>query len=196
MTYFGVALAIVGMFLAVNEKPQWAIFCLIICGVCDLFDGMIARRCKRSDDEKEFGVQIDSLADMINFAAFPVVIGIASGFDQWFMIMIYILYVLAAITRLGFFNLLTVNKSAEPGYYQGLPVTYAALIFTIGWVLSRVLERITAKDLFEVIFLVAMAITAILYIVNIKIAKPRGIAYVFLGLLAIVMATCVIMLGA
>lgn len=196
MTYFGVALAIMGMFFAVQKKPQWAILCLIICGVCDLFDGMVARRCKRSDDEKEFGVQIDSLADMINFAAFPVVIGIATGFDQWFMIMIYILYVLAAITRLGFFNLLTVSKTAEPGFYKGLPVTYAALIFTIAWVLSRVIERATAKDLFEVIFLIAMAFTAILFVVNIRIAKPRGIAYVFLGLLAIAMATYVIMLGA
>ena len=38
-----------------------AVLCLALSGLCDMFDGKIARRkTDRTDDEKCFGIQIDS----------------------------------------------------------------------------------------------------------------------------------------
>ena len=75
LTYLGLSSAVVGMVEAMKHDYKTALICLLICGVCDMFDGMIARTSKkRSEDAKSFGVQIDSLCDVICFGVFPVVI--------------------------------------------------------------------------------------------------------------------------
>ena len=55
VTYIGACLSIIGIYLTLNENISDAIICLIFAGICDLFDGIIARMCKRDDVEKEFG---------------------------------------------------------------------------------------------------------------------------------------------
>lgn len=188
LTYIGAAAAVLGMALSFVGKMKYAILCLIVCGVADLFDGMIARRCKRTDEEKEFGIQIDSLTDMVSFAVFPVVISFAMGNTQWYHILICVLYVLAAITRLGFFNVST-SVSAETKFYTGLPVTFASLIVVAGFIIGKLF------GIAGVIMPVSLFVTAVLFIVKIKIAKPKGIAYAFLGLLAVALAVAVILVG-
>ena len=44
---------------------------LLISGICDMFDGKVARKCKRNKKEKMFGIEIDSLADTVNFLLLP-----------------------------------------------------------------------------------------------------------------------------
>ena len=83
LTYIGAISAVIGMSLSFSGKMKYALICLIVCGVSDLFDGMIARRCKRTDEEKEFGIEIDSLTDMVSFALLPVIISLSMGFNVW-----------------------------------------------------------------------------------------------------------------
>ena len=57
-----------GMMFTVNGRFKSAVFCLALSGLCDMFDGKIARRKKdRTEDEKKFGIQIDSLCDVVCF---------------------------------------------------------------------------------------------------------------------------------
>ena len=63
LTYIGVAFAFAGIAFSVAERVAAAMVCLIVSGICDLFDGAIARRCKRDDTEKEFGVQREAMGD-------------------------------------------------------------------------------------------------------------------------------------
>ena len=65
LTYIGLASAVYGMVQAMSYNPRVAILCLMVCGLCDAFDGAIARTCKRTEDEKSFGMQIDSLCDLL-----------------------------------------------------------------------------------------------------------------------------------
>ncbi len=188
LTYIGAASAVLGMALAFSGKMKYAMLCLIVCGVADLFDGMIARRCKRTEEEKEFGIQIDSLTDMVSFALFPVVILFAMGNTQWYHIAISVFYVIAAITRLGFFNVST-SASSETKLYIGLPVTFASLIVVSVFILGKIFS------ITEIILPLCLLITAFLFIIKIKIAKPKGVAYVLLGLLAIALAIAVIFIG-
>ena len=68
VTYLGVALSIVGMALASNGRYEYAVLCLALAGACDTFDGKIARSMKNRTKEMEiFGVQLDSLCDMVCF---------------------------------------------------------------------------------------------------------------------------------
>lgn len=194
LTYAGVSISVFGMFLALNKHVNYAMLCLIIAGICDLFDGKIARMCKRTQEEESFGIQIDSLADMIDFVAFPVIIFYGLGLNSWYHIAMYAVFTLCAIARLGFFNITVAGlKKEEPlKYYNGLPVTYGALIFPLIWVLSFVV----APQVFKIIYTSAIALVGFLFILNIKIAKPKGIAYIFFIALAAGMIVFIIYMGA
>ena len=185
LTYAGGVSAVLGMALALSGRMKYALLCLIFCGVADLFDGMIAHRCKRSEKEKEFGIQIDSLTDMVSFALFPVVLSFAMGNTKWYHIAVSAFYVICAITRLGFFNVST-SSETKIKHYTGLPVTFASLIVVLTSIIGSFF------GITKLLMPVSLFITALLFILKIKIAKPRGIAYILLALLAIVLTVAVI----
>ena len=77
LTYFSVIAAAAGIYNALNGNIKIAVVCLMVSGICDMFDGSVARMADRTDQEKGFGIQIDSLADIIGFGILPAVIGYA-----------------------------------------------------------------------------------------------------------------------
>ena len=184
VTYIGVALAIIGMYFAFSLKLKYSIICLVLAGACDLFDGKIARMCKRTKDEISFGIQLDSLADMINFVAFPIVFGYAIGLREWYHILGYILLAMGGIQRLAHFNVLVGNKEDDGPvkYYSGLPVTSTSITFPFIWILSNWI----APQAYHVIYIALVYITALLFVLNIKVPKFKGIAYPILAVVAII----------
>ncbi len=105
LTYVGLASSVFGMTAAMQQRYKTAIFCLMLSGLCDMFDGKVARRkTDRTPDEKKFGIQIDSLCDVVCFGVFPAIIGYSLGIQRGLGIISMILYVTAAVVRLGFFN--------------------------------------------------------------------------------------------
>ena len=64
---------------------SWA-FCItyVLCGVTDMFDGKVASTMKRNEAEKAFGIQIDSLCDLISFGVLPLAIGYGIGLSGGF----------------------------------------------------------------------------------------------------------------
>lgn len=189
LTYIGVAFAFLGIAAAFGEKNAAAMICLAVAGICDLFDGVIARRCRRDEAEKEFGVQIDSLADVIGFLALPAVLGLGlmdgAGFIKYPVILGYML---CGIIRLAWFN----TSAAEEGtrtHYDGLPVTYSALIFPVLWTVSGFFGELKAAPWIWAAF---YAVTAVMFILNVKIPKPRGIWYGIFGALAVVVTILIL----
>ena len=79
VTYLGLLTGIYGMNLALTGRIRGAIICLLICGLCDMMDGAIARTCKRTEAAMCFGMQIDSLCDMVCFGVFPAMIAFVLG---------------------------------------------------------------------------------------------------------------------
>lgn len=190
LTYIGLYSALIGIYFAFAEFMSYSMICLIISGVCDLFDGKIARMCKRNDEEKEFGIQIDSLVDVISFLALPFCIGIniISKTTNIFNV-ILIFYVLAGIIRLAWFNM-NANKDEAVKYYIGLPVTYSALIIPVFYVIE-LLSKFSMNYIYAIVYL----LIGIVFILNIKISKPKGIWYLIFGILAIIVIILIIMMG-
>lgn len=188
LTYVGLCISVLGIVLSfkVTQGTKYAMICLMSAGICDLFDGKIARRCKRDDSEKQFGVQLDSLVDVVNFVALPIAVFLSCSMTKWYNYAVYCLFAVFSVARLAFFNI-TVENSDEPiKYYRGLPVTFCALIFPVFYLLSFALSNFA----FQVMFTVLMAIVSFLNIFNIKIPKPKGAAYavfsvMFVALLAV-----------
>ena len=57
LTYISFISGIIGMKLAFEGRTGMAICCLMVSGVCDMFDGVVARTKKnRTADEKNFGI--------------------------------------------------------------------------------------------------------------------------------------------
>ena len=133
LTYCGLLSSLLGMFYAFSGNIMGAAICLIVAGGCDMFDGKIARTKKdRTADEKRFGIQIDSLCDVVCFGVLPTVIGFSVGATRWWQLMIAGLFTLCGLIRLGYYNVTeetrqqTTDKKREA--YTGLPITASALL--------------------------------------------------------------------
>lgn len=182
LTYIGLSLSILGIALiALKVELKYAMICFIFAGVCDMFDGTVARRCKRTKEEKAFGIELDSLVDVFSFIAFPLVI-LASINKTIYFLPIAILYAIFGIARLAHFNTVTANLNKAVDYYEGLPVTFSAMILPLSYVLTYILKENTFIILYNIITL----IIAILFICKIKVPKPKLTTSLLLLLIAFV----------
>lgn len=172
LTYLGLASSVLGIFMALDNKPVSAVIFLICAGVFDLFDGKVARTMDRTPAEKKFGIQIDSLCDLISFSILPAVIGYSlTGCDKWFVAFIYIFFILAAVIRLAYYNVTEEERqqteSGDREYFEGMPVTLVAVIVPILFLFRNVLR----EDVFANVYLVMTFCVACAFISSVKIKK-------------------------
>ncbi len=198
LTYLSLLSACTGIIVSLSGPghPYIGTFFLLFCGLCDAFDGKVARRKKdRTELEKAFGIQIDSLSDLVAFGVLPVAIGVAmlrlspvmesleermkAGgplIVRFLLTAVLILYALAALIRLAYFNVTEEERQkVEKGvrkYYQGMPVTTVALIFPF----IQLLQYIIPTDVTMMYFATAI-ICGFAFLMPIHIRKPglRGI---------------------
>ena len=177
LTYLSLLSAVTGIGLAVARHPLLAILCLMFSGLCDMFDGRVARTKKnRTAEQKGFGIQIDSLCDIVAFGILPAVITIVVCGSVWYAVLIAALYVLAGLIRLAYFNVTEEERqsmgASKREFYTGLPVTSASLIFPT----LVLLQRITRADLCWLYHAVMLA-TAGAFVGKFRVKKPnlRGI---------------------
>ena len=194
LTYISFASAMAGIFCASTTHLRWAVFFLAFSGLCDMFDGKIARTKKdRTEDEKSFGIQIDSLCDVVCFGVLPIVICFKLGMNHIYSMVILVLYGLAGLIRLAYFNVAEARRQSETEearkYYQGLPITSMAIALPILFVVSPLFP---SHGVFLIILHIVVAAVGILFITDFKMPKfsPKGIflitAVVFAAVLVIV----------
>ena len=172
LTYLGLASAAMGMILTFQGFAKYALFCLAFSGLCDMFDGKVARLKKdRTDDEKRFGIQIDSLCDVVCFGAFPMILCYSIGMRGPAGISILVFYLIAGVIRLAFFNVMEEKRQDETDearkYYQGLPITSIAIILPLFCTLRPLLGHRFLSELHICILTVGL-----LFIINFPLRKP------------------------
>ena len=172
LTYMSLVSAVCGMALASNGRFTAAVLCLLLCGICDAFDGTVARTKKdRTEDEKAFGIQIDSLCDAVSFGVFPAMLCYHMGVDSAVGLVILCLYALCGVIRLAFFNVQEGKRQQTEGgcnkVYRGLPITSASIILPIVY-LTRFLLPGKA---FRILLHGVMAVTAFLFVLDFSVKK-------------------------
>ena len=172
--------------LGIAENPRIAMLLFLVSGLCDLFDGRVARMFERTDVEKAFGIQLDSFADTVSFVVFPAVFLLTLTTAPW-AVVLAILYVLAGITRLCWFDITT---DGDTKYFAGVPVTYMALVLPLAWVIVQAVALNAAPYVTAPV----LAVMGILYVLNIKVKKPGGVWYAIFGVIAIALAVLLLVL--
>ncbi len=172
LTYLGLASSAIGMILTFQGFAKYALFCLAFSGLCDMFDGKVARMKKdRTEDEKRFGIQIDSLCDVVCFGAFPMILCYSIGMRGPAGISILVFYLIAGVIRLAFFNVMEEKRQEETDearkYYQGLPITSIAIILPLFCTLLPLLGHRFLSELHICILTVGL-----LFIINFPLRKP------------------------
>ena len=115
------------------HAASWLIIMSVLC------DGMDGKMARWSTSESPFGLELDSLADLVSFGVAPAVLLQRAAFSGWGMagIVLAFLYLFCGAYRLARFNVIQAGDRTKG--YIGLPIPVAA--FTIAsffiWHLSK-----------------------------------------------------------
>ena len=174
LTYTSLVSAVLGMVFAHKGAFGAAMLCLFLSGFCDAFDGTVARTKKnRTEDEKAFGIQLDSLVDVVSFGVAPAFACYCMGVKSALGIAILCVYCICAVSRLGFFNVQEAKRqqveSGSNKYYRGLPVTNSAAIFPMYYLLHNILPA----NIFTAGLYILAATTAFLFVLDFRVKKPK-----------------------
>ena len=150
--------AMIGMFPAAMIGLIWAV-------LFDWSDGNIARRMKgRTDEQRSFGGQLDSLIDIVSFGICPAVVLLSYGdFSPWFFPGAFVI-VAAGVLRLSYFNVFgLVSKTS----YQGLAIDNNGIFLALLFVFNGM---ISTSAFTTVLYIVILAL-AVLNVAPIKTPK-------------------------
>jgi CDP-diacylglycerol--serine O-phosphatidyltransferase len=121
---------------AADGKYVEASYLILLAGVFDSLDGIMARLTKSSS---EFGVEIDSLSDVVSFGAAPAFLVYQlhlNHLEVWGVIISSMLMILGGI-RLARFNVQLVGF--DKNHFNGLPIPASAFII-VSYVLTFIVD--------------------------------------------------------
>jgi len=184
-----------------QERFYLAAVAILLAAVFDVFDGKVA---KLSGATSKFGMQYDSLADLVSFGIAPALLAFSWALRPYgkFGWLAAFLFVACGAIRLARFNVMA--SSGETKYFKGLPIPVAAsmIAFTI-LLYFQLIETDWVKD---IVILVMIYILAFLMVSNIRyfsfkelnLAKRKPFSifiFVVLSLTVIVMEPVVVLSG-
>lgn len=177
ITMLGTLFGVLGMVLTLNSHYTTAVFFLAICGLCDAFDGTVARMHDYDKTQKEYGVQLDSLSDVICFGVLPAVIT-CSIKSSILTIIISVFYVLCGVIRLAYFNTLHITGTDKKGIFIGVPITTIAIVYPLIFFIIRVLNFSLLRYVLPVVLLI-IGLSFVLKIEIKKVNVPKLLGKIF-----------------
>ena len=184
-----------------QEKYEYAAYAILLASVFDVLDGKVARL---SGATSKFGVQYDSLADLVSFGIAPALLAFGWALRPYgkFGWLAAFLFVVCGALRLARFNVM--SASGETKYFKGLPIPASALMIALTILLYlRLIETDWVKD---IVILVMIYILAFLMVSNIRYfsfkeldlsnRKPFSIfIFIILTMIVIVMEPTIVLFG-
>ncbi len=167
--FYAIVAAIGGRFTA-------AAIAVFVAGILDGLDGRVARL---TNTQSEFGVEYDSLSDLVSFGLAPALIaytwslssmvsyGRLAGKLGW---LAAFLYVACGALRLARFN--TQAETADKRFFQGLAIPAAAgVVVSLVWVVDEM--GMPGEQVWWVVF-AATVVTALLMVSNFRYFSFKG----------------------
>lgn len=172
---------IVSIMLASNslfEQAAWLIVASMI------FDGLDGRVARLTNTQSKFGVEFDSLADIVAFGVAPAMLvyyylpttGANYGLEGiygLYRVFVCALFVIFGAIRLARFNITTSNT--EPNTFIGLPIPSAAVIVVL-WILVDLRYNLLSPHYGYALLIVAFVVS-ILMVSNIRYPSFKKITW-------------------
>lgn len=162
---FTAASIFTGMFSIISAlngdftKAAWLIFLALV------FDGLDGRVARMTNTCSHFGVEFDSLADIVAFGVAPALLMylfIGNDFGR-FGIVTSALFVIFGAIRLARFNVST--SQTEPSIFIGIPIPTAAVFISL---LVLLFEKYMLKEEFGILILLCALLLSFLMVSNIR----------------------------
>lgn len=184
---------------AINGRFETSAIAIFVAMLLDGLDGRVARM---TNTQSEFGVQYDSLSDMVSFGVAPALVMYLWAFESMGKLGLFAAFVHTAggALRLARFN--TQVEVADKRYFQGLPSPAAAAILAGGLWIS--VEFAYDIDSIKYLALILTISTGLLMVsnfryssfkeINLKNRVPFVVAIIIMLGIGFVMAQAEIML--
>ena len=150
------------MISAINTEFNQAAWLILLALIFDGLDGRVARF---TNTCSKFGVEFDSLADMVSFGVAPALLMylfIGNEFDR-FGVVVSALFVIFGAIRLARFNVMTAQT--EPSVFIGVPIPTAAVFISL---LVLLFEKYGIKSEFGLIIMILSILVSFLMVSNIR----------------------------
>jgi len=188
--------AIISVF---QEKFFYAAVAILLACLFDILDGKVARL---SGATSKFGVQYDSLADLVSFGIAPALLAFSWALRPYgkFGWLAAFLFVVCGALRLARFNVQ--SSSGEVKYFKGLPIPAAASMIALTILLYlRLIETNWVKDIVILVMIYVLAflmVSSIRYLsfkeLNLAKRKPFSIfIFIILSMIVIVMEPTIVL---
>ena len=175
-TFFSLTLGLTALKFAIESKWQISVSLVVFASFLDNIDGKIARLLKSNSN---FGVELDSLSDLISFGVTPAIIVYLWSKSLmidgvWAMV---IFYAICSSSRLAKFNITSHENKSEKNirFFSGISTPAAAGLTLLPMMLNfRFNVEIFLNEYFIKFYLL---IPSILMITNIPTFSLKGIKF-------------------
>lgn len=180
--FYTIALALEGSF----DIAAWFIFLALI------FDGLDGRVARMTNTASHFGVEFDSLADIVAFGVAPALLlylYVGQSYGR-IGIVVSALFIIFGAVRLARFNVTT--SRIEPSVFIGLPIPTAAIMISIAVLL---LDRYNDFSALKIAILPLGLILSILMVSNIRYPSFKKMNFKAFHFIRFLIALIVVAMG-
>lgn len=134
ITLTGLSLGLSSIRFALESDFNLAIVCILLAGICDILDGMLARHL---NSESDLGAQLDSLSDFLSFGIAPGILIYMSIFNQDSRIGAFaaLAFIIFSCLRLALFNVRLEQSNSSDGkpehFFNGIPTPMGAILIML-----------------------------------------------------------------
>jgi len=180
-TLAGVACSVLAVYFATGGQVQLAAAAILWAAVFDAVDGVVARRDPhRTATQGQFGLYLDSLADVVSAGMAVGAVLILVGDRHPVFVTAAVITVCAVAVRLAYFT----AHGLEGDHFVGVPVVYNLLAFGVVALLAPFLPA----GVFAVDLLVANLLVVVGNVAPLRTPKPRGRGLVLLVTVCVVLS--------
>ncbi|MCI7014747.1 MAG: CDP-diacylglycerol--serine O-phosphatidyltransferase [Campylobacter sp.] len=170
-TAASIFLGVLSVLSSIKGDFSVAIIYIVLSFVFDGLDGRVARL---TNTTSKFGVEFDSLADIVAFGVAPAMLfyfSVGQDFGR-FGVLITALFVIFGGVRLARFNVM--SGASEPNVFIGLPIPAAAVLLAL-WI--GLWDKYEIFKGYEYVLLAAAAVFSVLMVSNVRFPSFKKINY-------------------
>ncbi len=177
-----------------QDNLATACWLLVVAAILDGLDGLLARLV-RSDST--FGIQIDSLVDVVSFGVTPSFLLYKLVFHDFGILGILFAFMplLAGVLRLARYNTLALNAERKKGF-SGMPIPSAAIVIASCYLYLNAVQGSTTNQAlwFSITPMLSLLMLSPIYYRSMPVITIHGSRHPWLGVTILIITTVAVII--